>query len=301
MLLLWDTCPACSNIPSRDTCPLENTRPEAPGDLVPSSCAFHSWLQLPSWGFQQGRWRTPTLSRGGIPDACVDITQASPSFYFKMNLPQSSQLKVWRENHICLLSFPLQKPLFFFFFCLLRGVWLWREIGAPLPFWLIRAGQGGTRVRAERHMTCRAPSANCFLSFSPLNTQTPNYRLSWRKRRVETESWGFEWRLQGSTTLFICSSALDATTTTGGLLTKIWMWGCPQKDMAARADRELNEAPGLSLSVLNLKYRHAVPWQTARLFPVSPASFFSLVPHQVSDQCPGHLTTPKEPYILPDP
>lgn len=108
---------------------------EAPGDLVSSSCAFHSWLQLPSWGFQQGRWRTPSLSRGGIPNACVDITQTSPSFYFKMNLPQSSQLKAWRENHICLLSFPLQKPLFFFSFFACPGVSGFGErLGQPCPF-----------------------------------------------------------------------------------------------------------------------------------------------------------------------
>lgn len=106
------------------------------------------------------------LSYGGIPNACIDITQSSPAFYFKMSLPHSSQLKVLRENHICLLSFPLQKPLCF---CLPRSVWPRREVRSALPFGLISevsaVNTKERRAGTERHMPCRGLCATPFLSF----------------------------------------------------------------------------------------------------------------------------------------
>lgn len=131
-----------------------------------------------------------------------------PVFLFQNESPPKLTVESLKgKPHLSSFISSLEAPLFFFSFSFLPAqgcLVLERDwVGAALPFWLIRVGQRGTRVRAERRVTCRAPSANCFLSLSPLNTQAPNYRLSWRKRAVETESWGFEWGLQGSKTLFI--------------------------------------------------------------------------------------------------
>lgn len=229
-------------------------------------------------------------SCGGNPNACIDITRSSLSFYFKMNRPHSSQFKALRENHICLLSFPLQKPLFFFFFptqeCLAleRG---WVNLALLAPEWSISRAGRNKRKSGKAH-DGPTPSATCLSPVSPLDTYALNCRLPWRKQGVETESWGFEWGLQGSKIVFILSSVLGVTTRTGCL---------PHKDLDVRMspkehgsksrqtsslNRELNEALGLSLSVFKPQMlTHSPPADSQALYALTSKPFLSCFPQSL--------------------
>ena len=93
------------------------------GGLVSISVPFP--LPLPSQNLHQGNSGEPLLtfmcSPGETPNACTYITLSGLSFYFKMkgpffNFKKSScshQKNFKAKPHLCLLSFPLKKPLFF--------------------------------------------------------------------------------------------------------------------------------------------------------------------------------------------